>query len=267
MGVSASWLPSHEALGRQRAVWWDSALLLMLGGIPWQVYFQRVLAAKSARVAVGLSVFSGFVCLLAALPAVAIGVAAVATDWSTMGLSGPPDAAFTLPYVVHHLTSPWIATLGLGAIAAAVMSSADSSILSAASLTAWNLLPQTGEVERQRLLKKVIWIIGITTMLIALQVQSIYALWVLCSDFVYCLLFPALVTALFDKKANHYGAIAGFAIALVLRLGGGEPVFALEPWLPYPEEAGVITVPFKTIAMLANLAAIIMVSRIFRNRS
>ena len=99
-------------------------------------------------------------------------------------------------------------------------------------------------------------------MLIALRVPSIYDLWVLCSDCVSCLLFPALVTALFDNRANRYGAIAGFVIALFLRLGGGEPVFGLEPWLPYPQEDGVITVPFKTMAMLANLLAIVVVSRL-----
>jgi len=149
-----------------------------------------------------------------------------------------------------------------------VMSSADSSILAAASLTGWNILPrfQHKALSRQnitKVIKRVIWIIGITATLIALQIRSIYDLWVLCSDFVYCLLFPALVTALFDPKANKIGAISGFFVALVLRLGGGEPIFNLPAFFPYPvSDDGFTTIPFKTVAMLSGLLTILVVSRI-----
>lgn len=44
-----------------------------------------------------------------------------------------PDPAVVPPWTLRYLTSPWVAALGLGAIAAAVMSSVDSSIVSAAS--------------------------------------------------------------------------------------------------------------------------------------
>lgn len=45
----------------------------------------------------------------------------------------------TLPLVLQYLTPSWVAFIGLGAISAAVMSSADSSILSAASMFARNI--------------------------------------------------------------------------------------------------------------------------------
>ena len=266
MGGEGSLFPTREVLGHSWALWWDSALLLVLGGIPWQVYFQRVLAAKTVRVAILLSIFSGVVCLLAAIPPVLIGMTAEITDWASLGLQGPESGAHTLPYVIQNLTSPTVAVVGLGAVAAAVMSSADSSILSAASLTAWNILtPKSDQpkIPRIVLMRKIIWIVGITTTLIALNVTSIYELWVLCSDFVYCLLFPALTTALFDPKANYRGAFFGFVLALVLRLGGGEAAFGLPTWLPYPTEDGIITIPFRTIAMLANLLAIIVISRVW----
>ncbi len=265
MGSSASFLPNREALGAYWAYWWDSALMLMLGGIPWQVYFQRVLAASSATVARRLSVISGVVCLVAAIPAVMIGIAAVSTDWEVLQLSGPPDPAYTLPYVIQNLTNPWVATLGLGAIAAAVMSSADSSILSAASLTTWNILPRNNQAKdpSQKVMRRIIWIVGITTMLIALKVTSIYVLWVLCSDLVYCLLLAPLITALFDRKSNAYGAVAGFVVAFILRAGGGEPAFGIDPWLPYPVTDDIITFPFRTLAMLSNLVTIMVVSRLW----
>ncbi len=263
MGDLANIFPSRSALGPYWSVWWDGALLLMLGGIPWQVYFQRVLAAKSTQTAIWLSILSGVVCLLAAIPAVLIGIKALNTDWLGLGLPPLEDPAYTLPHVLRYLTNPIIATVGLGAIAAAVMSSADSSILSAASLTSWNIMGQKKSGVRHSKIRVYIWILGVATMLIALQVDSIYVLWFLCSDLVYCLLFPALVTSLFDRKANHRGALAGFLVALFLRLGGGEPLLDIPAWLPYPMEGDVITIPFRTLAMISGLLMIIIISRLF----
>lgn len=108
-----------------------------------------------------------------------------------------------------------------------------------------------------------IWVIGIAAMLIALNIQSVYELWFLCSDFVYCLLFPALVCALFDPKANATGAVAGFMVAAVLRFGGGDGTLGIPILLPYPMiEDGVNLFPFRTLAMVSGLITIILVSRL-----
>ncbi|MCB0631818.1 MAG: sodium:solute symporter family protein [Saprospiraceae bacterium] len=267
-GAAASLLPSHEALGSYYWNWWDYALLLMFGGIPWQVYFQRVLASKDERTAQRLSIMAGVICLIAAVPPIVIGVISHQTDWAAMGLTPPPDAATTLPWVIRYLTNPWIATVGLGAIAAAVMSSVDSSILSASSLFSWNVFRPlirpniTGE-QLRKIIQRSIWILGISALLLALQVQSVYELWFLCSDFVYCLLFPALACALFDKKANTIGVIAGFTLAFILRFGGGDATLGIPILLPYPMiEDGIVLFPYRTLAMVTGLITIIVVSRL-----
>jgi len=267
-GAAASLLPSREALGVYYWNWWDYALLLIFGGIPWQVYFQRVLSSKDADTAVRLSLIAGVVCLLAAVPAVMIGIAAHAADWTALGLPSPPDAASTLPWVVRYLTPSWVGIIGLGAIAAAVMSSADSSILSASSMASWNIFrpllqPKASPGRLGKVVQRMIWIIGIAATLIALNIQSVYELWFLCSDFVYCLLFPALVCALFDPKANSTGAIAGLLVAAFLRFGGGDATLGIPLLLPYPMvEDGVSLFPFRTTAMLSGLLAIVIVSRL-----
>jgi len=271
-GAAASFLPSRAALGNYFWNWWDYALLLMFGGIPWQVYFQRVLAARDERTAQRLSILAGLVCLLAAIPAVVIGVVGHTADWAALGYPAPPDAASTLPWVIRYLTPPWVATIGLGAVAAAVMSSTDSSILSASSMAAWNiyrplLRPDVSPRRLAVIIRRCIWIVGLAATVLALNVRSVYALWFLCSDFVYCLLFPALVCALFDPKANAYGAFAGFAVAFVLRFGGGDPTLGLPVLLPYPMvEDGVVLFPFRTLAMLSGLLSIIIVSRLTQAR-
>ncbi len=272
-GAAASFLPSKEALGNYYWNWWDYALLLMLGGIPWQVYFQRVLSAKDENTAVRLSLLAGGVCLLAAIPAVMIGVIGdvwqLGHTWVEAGAPREPEtAAEILPYVMRYLTDPWVATIGLGAIAAAVMSSVDSSILSASSMASWNVYrplfkPDLSSENLLKVLKRMIWIVGIAATILALQVQSVYALWFLCSDFVYCLLFPQLLLALYDPKANRVGSLAGFIVAFVLRFGGGEPALGIPTIIPYPMiEEGVVLFPFRTLAMVSGLVTIFVVSRL-----
>ncbi|XP_038550470.1 high-affinity choline transporter 1-like, partial [Micropterus salmoides] len=60
-------------------LWADNFCLLMLGGIPWQVYFQRVLSASSATYAQVLSFLAAFGCLVMAVPSVLIGAIGAST--------------------------------------------------------------------------------------------------------------------------------------------------------------------------------------------
>ncbi len=266
-GEAATIFPSKTALGSYYWNWWDYALLLIFGGIPWQVYFQRVLSAKNEKTAQWLSIIAGVICLLAAIPAIGIGMVGAITDWESMGLAGPADSASTLPYVIRHLCSPIIAIIGLGAVAAAVMSSTDSSMLSAASLGSWNVYrplinPSVNESGIKKTTKNLILIIGATATLIALNITSVYELWFLCSDFVYCLLFPPLVWALFDSKANWIGAVVGVSVAFILRFGGGDSILGLPILIPYPMvQDGVVLFPFRTVAMLSSLVLIPIISR------
>ncbi len=267
LGNAAVPWPSRD-WGDSYFLWWDYALLLIFGGIPWHVYFQRVLSAQSESAAQWLSFGAGGLCLIAALPAVLIGMICATTDWAALGLDGPQSSAIALPYVVKHLAPSWIAIIGLGGLVAAVMSSVDSSILSASSMGAWNVyrplaLRGGGGANLQLIVRRLIWIVGIAATLIALRIQSVYELWFLCSDFVYCILFPQLVAALFDRRANAIGSLAGFLVAAALRSGGGEPVLGIPTWLPYPmmDADGVVNFPFRTLSMIMGLSTIVIVSR------
>ncbi|MEA3504219.1 MAG: sodium:solute symporter family protein [Bacteroidota bacterium] len=275
MGGLASFIPSKEVLGDYYLNWWDFALVLIFGGIPWQVYFQRVLSSKNKKTAVRLSIIAGIVCFFAAIPPVMIGIiGSSVSDWQAFGASSAPtDSALILPYVIRYLTPGSIATIGLGALAAAVMSSVDSSILSASSMASWNIYrplvkSKISNGNLTKVIKKSIWIIGITATLLALKISSVYALWFLCSDFVYCLLFPQLVTALYDKKANVWGSFAGFVIAFILRMGAGDTTLGIPITIDYPMiQNGEVLFPFRTLAMVSSLITIIVVSRLTQKKS
>ena len=259
--------------GALRWRWFDFALLLCLGGIPWQVYFQRVLACRDERSAMRLSLIAAGGCIVLALPAVLIG-AIGATVWSDGG--GPESAALVLPQVLLSLTPAAVATVGLAAVAAAVMSSVDSSILSASTLFAWNVYrPLTGGRRSDREMR---WVVRVGVVAVcgaaawlALRAQSVYVLWVLCADLVYVVLFPQLVMVLFWRHANRTGALAGAAMALALRVGGGEAELGLGAFIAYSRVGEVLPVfgsefPFRTFSMLGGLATIAVVSLLTRHR-
>jgi high affinity choline transporter 7 len=105
-------------------------------------------------------------------------------------------------------------------------------------------------------------LVGAFATWMAVTVQSVAALWYLCGDVVYCLLFPALTLALFDPRANRTGALTGLAVAALLRLAGGEPSLGL-PNVLYPEwdAAGMYAFPFRSLAMACGLLTAWAVSR------
>uniref|UniRef100_A0A672RHF4 Solute carrier family 5 member 7 n=1 Tax=Sinocyclocheilus grahami TaxID=75366 RepID=A0A672RHF4_SINGR len=204
----------------------------MLGGIPWQVYFQRVLSASSASYAQVLSFLAAFGCLVMAVPSVLIGAIGASTDWNQTSYGPVPpvekdESDMILPIVLQHLCPPFVSFFGLGAVSAAVMSSADSSILSASSMFARNIYQLAF---RQ-------------------SVSSLYYL-------------------LFIKGTNTYGSVAGYVFGLLLRVGGGEPYLRLPPFIYYPgwqmrqkeqrltremERFVEQRFPYKTVSMLASL--------------
>src|SRR5512142_1741351 len=60
VGLLAPLTPHGSFWSRQTIVsWWDVSLMLILGGIPWNCYFQRVLACRTPARALWHSIFAG----------------------------------------------------------------------------------------------------------------------------------------------------------------------------------------------------------------
>lgn len=87
-----------------------------------------------------------------------------------------------LPMVLQYLTPDFVSFFGLGAVSAAVMSSADSSVLSASSMFARNVYKlifrqRASEMEIIWVMRVSIIIVGILATIMALTIPSIYGLW------------------------------------------------------------------------------------------
>ncbi|CAB3226841.1 unnamed protein product [Arctia plantaginis] len=169
----------------------DYGLLLIFGGIPWQVYFQRVLSSKTAGRAQILSYVAAIGCIFMAIPPVLIGAIAKGTAWNETGYKGDltedgqltsEQTSMILPLVLQYLTPDFISFFGLGAVSAAVMSSADSSVLSASSMFARNVYKlifrqNASEMEIIWVMRVSILVVGFLATLMALTIPSIYGLW------------------------------------------------------------------------------------------
>ena len=263
IGVIPPMAPHTDLWTRaSRIGWWDVSLMLIFGGIPWNCYFQRVLSCKTPGDARRQSVLAGVLTIAFTVPPLLMGVAAFAYPWSPDDLArlraSPAEA---MPLLFAKAVPPLIGLLGLAAIIGAVTSSFSSSILSAGSMLSWNCLkrlvwPSLSVRDMKRVIRSSILLFGVLATVLALKVQSVQALWFFTSDLVFVLLFPQILFALFDPKANRSGSIVAFAVSFVLRVGGGEPLLGLPAFIDYPG-----TVPFRTLAAAVGLVLLPLVSR------
>jgi high affinity choline transporter 7 len=214
-----------------------------------------------------------------------MGVAAFAYPWSAEHVARlratPADA---MPLLFAIAVPPAVGLLGLAAIIGAVTSSFSSSILSAGSMFSWNVVsaisgrrspgtsvlstaaagtevpgdlrPAVTVARMARVIRASILLFGAVATVLALRVQSVQALWFFTSDLVFVLLFPQLLYALYDPKANRAGSIAAFAVSLILRVGAGEPLLGVPALFAYPA-----AFPFRTVAAAAGLVLLPIVSR------
>ena len=257
-------LDASSGLWTRQAIvsWWDVSIMLMLGGIPWNCYFQRVLSCRSPRAAVQHSILAGLLTIALTVPPLLFGLVAFAYPWpAELAAQLAAQPADALPMIFKYVVPPAIGLFGLAAIVGAVTSSFSASILSAGSMFSWNTCtrlwnPDMSFGRMKLVMRATILALGVGAVWMALEVQSVQALWFFTSDLVFVLLFPQLISALFDTKANLAGSVAAFSVSLVLRIGGGEPLFGIPALIPYPE-----WIHFKTVAAAAGLVLLPAISR------
>ncbi|XP_069112295.1 high-affinity choline transporter 1-like [Argopecten irradians] len=268
--VSTSWL--GEVKSQHIGLYIDTICLCICGGVPWQAWYQRVLACKSPKLAQISTVVGAGIALVLAIPPGIIGVAGSATDWNATAYEGTLPLSFgewtnILPMVLQFVCPPAVSVIGIGAVAAAVMSSADSCVLASGTVFASNIYknifrPHASERELVWVLRLAIVVVGALGAIIALTVGTVYGLFILCSDLMFVIQFPQLICVLWVSFANSYGSLSGFIVSMFLRFTGGEPYLFIPPLIKYPyydEEHGQMF-PFKTMTMCISFILIIGVS-------
>lgn len=207
------------------------------------------------------------------------------------------EHTFIMPLVLENLAPPFISIIGIGAVAAAVMSSTDSGLLSATSVFSSNIyknilrkqvkrqlvihfvilnemraivmdnfpISQASDLEMQWVIRVTVVVVGIVGTLITFYTNSTLLLWLLGADIAYSLIFPHLVAVLFFKAVNGYGAMVGYIFAVTLRILLGENTIGLSAILHLPgctleDDIYVQRAPIRTVTMLCTLVTICIFS-------
>ncbi|XP_061764601.1 high affinity choline transporter 1-like [Nerophis ophidion] len=273
-GYQAPWIGKVEY--NEAGKWFDDFMVLALGGLAYQAFYQRILAASSYTQAQMTCFISSAFCLVLGVPSILFGAVAASTDWNSTGYGLPTpyqrgEAGSVLPISLQYLTPTYVSIIGIGAVAAAVMSSMDSALLSSASLFSSNIYKNI--LRKQASDREMRWVIRISVVAVGLAGtgltfldNSVLVFWLVGVDMSYTIMFPQLVCILFFKVSNGYGASLGFLLGITMRVLSGEPLIGLPPVIFYPgirkNAEGTLTqyFPFRTTIMVTSLLSILLFS-------
>ena len=186
-----------------------------LGSIPQQDVFQRVMSAKSERVAVRASFISSVMYLSVALVPLFIGLCGKILYPELV----EKDPQMLIPQMVLQHSGLTLQILFLGALLSGILSTSSGAILAPATLIGENIIrPRFKNLtDKQVLLSMRLSVVGVAGLsaALALMRHNIYKLVGQASAISLVCLFVPLMGGVYWKRANHVGAIASMIVGLI----------------------------------------------------
>ncbi|MDG2049996.1 MAG: sodium:solute symporter family protein [Myxococcota bacterium] len=220
--------PSAVALpdGQGIANWFSTIVLLGLASVIYPQAIQRIYAAKSGRVLTHSLVWMTFMPLATTLVVTLIGVAAIPRlDLASGVASDGVMPALLVEWSEEGASSRLAAVLVFIGALSAIMSTADSCLLSLGSVMARDLLGKTGADVRQTRLGKLLAAF-VLVLIIPIALQRDITLWRLIELKMELLIqcVPAFLMALHwrrqSARATLAGLLAGTGFAVIATLSG-----------------------------------------------
>lgn len=204
-----------EADTRAVLLYISAWITLGFGSIPSQDVLQRILSAKSERVAVRASFISaGVYLLITALPLLISLYARVLYPQATTEHSEE-----LMPFLVLQTGNIWVQVLFLGALLSAILSTASGSILAPATVLAENIfypfIKKKQDKVLLRLLRVSVVLITLISYFLANSGESIFELASFAASSGLVTLVVPIWAALYTSRPSKLGAILAMCMGLV----------------------------------------------------
>jgi SSS family solute:Na+ symporter len=190
--------------------------IIGIANLTSQSLLQRGLSARNESVAQNSFYLGGIGFLGIALIPVFLGIVARSS------MPGIENQDTIIPMMAMEYLHPVLMSVFVGALLAAIMSSADSALLSASSVLSNNILPVIWPASAAR--RKLIWarvsipVLGVFAVIIAWKVQSIYGLILASNEMLLAAVVAPFVLGIWWKASNRTGALAAMAVAVIVWL-------------------------------------------------
>lgn len=203
--------------GENNAVAWlnyiRAWLIFGLADVTAQTLMQRAFSAKNEQVAQNSFYLAGFGHLSLGLIPVTLGIIASVT------MPGLADPETVIPELAIAHLHPVAIAIFVGALLAAIMSSADSALLAAASVFSVNIVPlfKPRASDRFRLFttRVAIPVFGSIAIYVALEVQVVYDLILDANSVILVCVTVPFIVGVWWKRANRVGALASMAMGFL----------------------------------------------------
>ncbi|MBN2047564.1 MAG: sodium:solute symporter family protein [Anaerolineaceae bacterium] len=233
--------------------WLAAWMAVGLGSLPAQDLMQRSMSAKNEATAVHGTYLAGILYGVFGIlsPLVGIAMFKIAPNLA------PEQTEYLVIFAALEYLHPLLAGIFVAALASALMSTSDSSILAGASIFTENVLPMIkkdlSENQQLRWTRIMVALIGLISLLIALFASTIYKLAIFAWTVLLVGQVVPFVLGIYWKKANRSGALWSFAA------GFGSWLAALFIYLPTTLEAcaGEFEVAVWDAAYIASVPAVI----------
>lgn len=201
--------PWPEAGATNWLFWISAAMTMMIGSIPQQDVFQRVMSAKSAGIASAGPIIGGtFYIFFAFVPMFIVVAAVLAMPGVGMDmLENNPQGL--LPTLIRDYMPMWLRVVFFGAVLSAVMSTASATMLAPTTTFVENVLQNYVKIKGRELLYMrgtlVIFAMAVLFYSLWFEGTAIYDMVAMAYQFPVIGAFWPLVLGIYWKRANSQG--------------------------------------------------------------
>jgi len=199
--------------------WLGSAITIMIGSIPQQDVFQRVMSARNADTAVKGPIIGGISYLGFAFVPMFIGVAAFVIMPEAAAELAKEDTQKILPTLVMERMPVWLQVLFFGALLSAIMSTASATLLAPSTTFVENILKNFHPLSDRRELRAMritvfVFTVCVLIYSIVMEGTPIYELVAMAYQFPVVGAFWPLVCGLYWKRSTTQGAVWSIVLGM-----------------------------------------------------